>query len=204
MYSNELKGLIEASHLVFRENQKEDFIKELPLVTDYCSKIANLPKVVSESEFLLNFFRSNKNKSENNLYDEDKNQNTLIKDSNNNNNKKSDINEIGDKQKEISNKKDETLVKNEVEKIELKDEKASINKSNNLEIIKSDKKDNSLIIEEEKLNNNSKQVSKNHNDKKNETDTESSSSNKLKKVASSASKNIIKYKIYLFYLLNFF
>lgn len=50
---------MESSQLVLKENQKEDFIKELPLVTDYCSKIASLPKVVCESDFLRSFFRSN-------------------------------------------------------------------------------------------------------------------------------------------------
>ena len=50
---------METSQLVLKENQKEDFVKELPLVTDYCSKIANLPKVVCESDFLRSFFRSN-------------------------------------------------------------------------------------------------------------------------------------------------
>lgn len=50
---------MENSQLVLKENQKEDFVKELPLVTDYCSKIANLPKVVCESDFLRSFFRSN-------------------------------------------------------------------------------------------------------------------------------------------------
>lgn len=59
LYPKELSGLMETSQLVLTENQKEDFIKELPLVTDYCSKIASLPKVVCESDFLRSFFRSN-------------------------------------------------------------------------------------------------------------------------------------------------
>jgi hypothetical protein len=36
LYPKELSGLMESSQLVLKENQKEDFIKELPLVTDYC------------------------------------------------------------------------------------------------------------------------------------------------------------------------
>ncbi len=59
MYPKELSGLMETNQLVLKENQKEDFVKELPLVTDYCSKIASLPKVVCESDFLRSFFRSN-------------------------------------------------------------------------------------------------------------------------------------------------
>jgi len=42
--------------LDFKEDQKEDFVKEIPQVTDFCSKIATLPKQVCESEFLKNFF----------------------------------------------------------------------------------------------------------------------------------------------------
>lgn len=73
---------------MFKENQKEDFIKEMPLVADYCrylkypnfdlcsnsnknqsykksflfffhSKLASLPKEIYKSDFLRNFFRSN-------------------------------------------------------------------------------------------------------------------------------------------------
>ena len=36
LYPKELNGLIETNHLVFKESQKEDVVKELPLVTDYC------------------------------------------------------------------------------------------------------------------------------------------------------------------------
>ena len=61
LFPEELNGLIESSQLVLKENQKEDFIKELPLVTNYCSKIATLPKIVCKSNFLRNFFRSNAN-----------------------------------------------------------------------------------------------------------------------------------------------
>ena len=50
---------METCQLVFKENQKEDFVKEFPLVADYCSKIAGLPKVVTESSFLRSFFYSN-------------------------------------------------------------------------------------------------------------------------------------------------
>lgn len=35
-YPDEMANLAEATQLVFKENQKEDFIKELPLVTNYC------------------------------------------------------------------------------------------------------------------------------------------------------------------------
>ena len=50
---------METCQLVFKENQKEDFVKEFPLVADYCTKIASLPKIVSDSSFLRSFFFSN-------------------------------------------------------------------------------------------------------------------------------------------------
>lgn len=59
LYPKELNGLLETCQLVFKENQKEDFVKEFPLVADYCTKIASLPKIVSDSSFLRSFFFSN-------------------------------------------------------------------------------------------------------------------------------------------------
>lgn len=59
LFPKELDGLIEKSQLVIKENQKEDVVKELPLVSNYCSQIAGLPKIVCESLFLRSFFRSN-------------------------------------------------------------------------------------------------------------------------------------------------
>lgn len=36
LFPNELNGLIENNNLVLNENQKEDFVKQLPLVAEYC------------------------------------------------------------------------------------------------------------------------------------------------------------------------
>lgn len=69
---------IETSQLVFKENQKEDVVKELPLVTDYCSKIASLPKLVCESEFLRSFFRSNLSNSSITIANDSNSPNRLI------------------------------------------------------------------------------------------------------------------------------
>jgi len=55
LFPNELTEL-NSIKLDFKEDQKEDFVKEIPQVTDFCSKIATLPKQVCESDFLKNFF----------------------------------------------------------------------------------------------------------------------------------------------------
>lgn len=55
LFPNELTELYSIK-LDFKEDQKEDFVKEIPQVTDFCSKIATLPKQVCESEFLKTFF----------------------------------------------------------------------------------------------------------------------------------------------------
>jgi hypothetical protein len=55
LFPNELTEA-NSIQLDFKEDQKEDFVKEIPQVTDFCSKIATLPKQVCESEFLKSFF----------------------------------------------------------------------------------------------------------------------------------------------------
>ena len=36
MHSSDLYGILSEDDIVRKEDQKEDFIKELPLVADYC------------------------------------------------------------------------------------------------------------------------------------------------------------------------
>ncbi|CAF0711356.1 unnamed protein product [Brachionus calyciflorus] len=59
LFQEEVKNIFDNSQLVFKENQKEDFVKEMPLVADYCSKLAKLPKEIFRSEFFKKFFVPN-------------------------------------------------------------------------------------------------------------------------------------------------
>lgn len=54
LFSKELNGLLDGTDMLIKENQKEDFIKELPLVTEYC-KLVFL-------HFLLQITRNHKRK----------------------------------------------------------------------------------------------------------------------------------------------
>ncbi len=93
---------METNQLVLKENQKEDFVKELPLVTDYCSKIASLPKVVCESEFLRSFFRSNLSNSSITIANDSNSPNRQI---NANNNKSLSAHSSAEKKTSSVNKK---------------------------------------------------------------------------------------------------
>ncbi|RNA36532.1 zinc finger CCHC domain-containing 14 [Brachionus plicatilis] len=56
LFPNEVSNLKEINSLVSKEDQKEDFVKEMPLVADYCNKLAKLSKEIFKSQLFKSFF----------------------------------------------------------------------------------------------------------------------------------------------------